>query len=201
MRARVAAALEQLVQGGVVAAATESLFGLLVDATRPDALDCLFALKPRADKGMPLILPDRRAWLDLVVEVPEAAARLAAAFWPGPLTIALPARPELDPRLVHDGTVAVRLPGECPAAELVKSFGKPLTATSANPTGQPPTASSAVVRAAFPAAVANGRLFVMDDTARGGAPSTVVVVRGDRVEIVRPGAIRRALVERVAGSG
>jgi L-threonylcarbamoyladenylate synthase len=190
--------LAQLEQGGVVAAATESLFGLLVDATRADAIDRLFALKPRADKGMPLLLPFERAWSELVTEIPSAAERLARAFWPGPMTIALPARPDLDPRLVFQGTVAVRLPGSCPAAEIARRFGKPLTATSANPTGQAPTPFAAVVREAFSGAVGDGRLVVLDDAAPGGAPSTVVVVRGDQVEIVRAGAIERAEVERVA---
>lgn len=192
------AALAVLASGGVVAAATETLFGLLADATSGDAVRRVAELKPRDDKAFPLILPTRASWEAVADSVPDVAEALADELWPGPLTIAVPARAGLDPRLLSDGTVAVRLPAASPAARLAERLGRPLTATSANPTGQPPSADAAVVRRYFAAQIAAGELFVLDDRAPGGAPSTVVVVRGDDVKVVREGAISGERVREVA---
>jgi L-threonylcarbamoyladenylate synthase len=108
-----------------------------------------------------------------------------AAHWPGPLTIALPARPGLPAALVADGCVAVRQSPHPVAAALVAGLGGPLTTTSANRAGERPATSAAAVRAALGAGC-----HVLDggDTA-GGAPSTLVRVRGDQVEILRRGAL------------
>src|SRR5882672_5459458 len=129
-------ALSALSRGGIVAAATETFFGLLADPRIEHALDLLFDLKGRAaTHGVTLLLPDRAAWSSLVTDVPDLAAHLADRFWPGPLTIALPARHELDRRVTVDATVAVRLAGPSDAARIATAFGAPLTATSANRTG------------------------------------------------------------------
>ena len=186
-------ALDVLRRGGVVSAMTESVHGLLADATRDDAVDRLLAIKARSDeKGMPLLLPDRAAWAPLVTEIPPVAARLADAFWPGPLTIALAAAAKLHERVLLGGTVAVRLPGACPAATLARAFGRPLTATSANPPGEPASADAAVVARYF----AHTDLFVVGEAGRGGSVSTVVVVRDGGYEIVRVGAISTLDVQR-----
>jgi L-threonylcarbamoyladenylate synthase len=186
-------ALGALTEGGVVAAATETFFGLLADARRPAAIDRVFSLKGRdAAKGVALVLPNREAWAELVLEIPPLAARLADAFWPGPLTIALPARPGLDARLQLDGTVAVRWPGPSAATDLVAAFGAPVTATSANPAGRPPAEKEIDVAAFFPDAVARGELFVLAGRAPGGAPSTLVRVEGGRMRVLRQGQIRES---------
>ena len=188
-------ALSALGRGEVVAAPSESVFGLLVDATRPDAIDRLLRLKPRGnEKGMPVLLPQRAAWSGLVLDIPERAERLADRFWPGPLTIALPAAGPVDRRLLFEGTLGVRLAGASAAAELAARFGRPLTATSANPPGAPPASVAESVRAEFTEAVIRGELFVLDAPAPGGAPSTVVVVEPTGVRVVREGAITAALV-------
>jgi L-threonylcarbamoyladenylate synthase len=182
--------------GLVVAAATETFFGLLVDATRASALDALLRVKPRgADKGIPLILPDAASWTTLVPAVPEAARALAAEFWPGALSIALPALPGLDPRVTLDGSVAVRVPPPCAAAELARAFGKPLTATSANLPGEPPATVETEVLRSLGGAVASGALLVLPGTSPGGLPSTLVSVGEDGARLVRPGRVPR---ERVA---
>jgi L-threonylcarbamoyladenylate synthase len=200
-RAWLSPALAALSAGRVVAAPSESMFGLLADAQSPAAIEALLALKARSEeKGMPLLLPDRAAWARLVSEIPPLAARLADAFWPGALTIALPAATGLHERLVLGGMVAVRLPGPSPAAELASGFGRPLTATSANPPGEPATADPARVRRYFDAAIAEGRLSLVDVPARGGSVSTVVLVRGSELEIVRVGAIAPSEIERAAGA-
>ncbi len=182
---------------GLVAAPTETLYGLLVDATEPSAVDALFAVKPRGqDQGVPLLLPDAGAWAPLVLEIPPLAARLARAFWPGPLTIALPAAAGVDPRLTRDGTVAVRWPAASPAADLARALGRPLTATSANLPGAPPERTGAEVRASL-RTPPDLPFFVVEGAAVGGVPSTVVSIEVRRCRIVRLGAIAEADLLRV----
>jgi len=184
--------------GLVVAAATESFFGLFVDATSSAALDNLLRVKPRgADKGIPLVMPDASSWPLLVAEVPPAARALAEALWPGPLTIALPARAELDRRVTLDGSVAVRVPAPSPAAELTRAFGKPLTATSANLPGDAPATDETAVAEQLGQAIASGILLVLPGTSPGGLPSTVVEVGRERSRIVREGRVPRARVAEV----
>jgi L-threonylcarbamoyladenylate synthase len=118
--------------------------------------------------------------------VPAEARRLMAAHWPGPLTLALPARPGLPAGLVADGCVAVRESPHPLARALVEGLGRPITATSANPGGAAPPTAPAGVRAHF-----GDRCLLLDggETA-GGRPSTLVRVRGGApIEILRHGAI------------
>jgi L-threonylcarbamoyladenylate synthase len=187
-------ALATLRGGGVVAAATETFFGLLADATRSSAIDLVARHKGRElGRGIALLLPGRGAWDGLVSAIPNVATRLADAFWPGPLTIALPARGGLDPRLIVDGTVAVRLAGPSDAAALAAAFGGPLTATSANRTGEPPAVTDDDVRRSF-----GGEIHVVRGTAPGGAPSTIVRIEGESVRVLRQGAVSRTQLGRLA---
>jgi L-threonylcarbamoyladenylate synthase len=179
-----------LAEGRVVAIATESFFGLCADATNPRALDTLLSLKPRgSDRGIGLVVPGAPAWSSLVADVPKAARVLADAFWPGGLSIALPGRREVDARLTALGTIAVRDPGASPVRDLVLSFARPLTATSANLPGEPPVVRSEDVVRTFAEPVEDGRLVVVPGTSPGGLPSTLVSVEEERVVLLRPGAV------------
>ena len=202
MPSEIEAALAQLAAGGVVAAATESYFGLLADIENPIAVEALFALKPRgADKGVPTILPSRTAWPALVAgEIPSLAQAFADAYWPGGLSIALPAAPSVASRVALDGSLAVRLPGASPAAELARRFGRPLSATSANLPGAPPATRSAAVEVAFADAIADGALFVLPGESPGGAPSTVVRVSESDYAVARVGAVPPSGLEEIARS-
>ena len=195
-------ALSALASGRIVAAATESFFGLLADAGDGRAIDALLALKPRgAEKGMPVLLPHADAWSSLVTTIPEQAQRLAAAFWPGPLTIALDANPGVDRRLTLDGKIGVRLPGASPAAELARRSARVLTATSANLPGQPPLSDPLLVEREFRAAVAANELVVFPQLGPSAPmPSTVVVVTAASYRVAREGAISRAAVASVLGA-
>lgn len=183
--------MAQLAAGKVVAAASESFFGLLADIGNPSAVEALFALKPRgSDKGVPTLLPSLGAWPALVSgEIPALARAFAAAFWPGPLSIALPASDSVSLGVAEGGTVAVRLPGASVASELATRFGRPLSATSANLPGAPPATHSTAVEAAFAGAVERGELLVMPGSSPGGAPSTVVVVTGGTYRVARVAAV------------
>jgi L-threonylcarbamoyladenylate synthase len=200
MSSEIEALLVQLAAGKVVAAATESYFGFLADIGNPVAVEALFALKPRgADKGVPTILPSRSAWPMLVAgPIPSLAQAFADALWPGGLSIALPAAANVPARVALDGSLAVRLPGPSPAAELARRFGRPLSATSANLPGAPPATHSAAVEAAFAGAVARGELFVLPGVSPGGAPSTVVRVSEDEYAVARVGAVPTSALEKIA---
>ncbi|HEY2406633.1 MAG TPA: L-threonylcarbamoyladenylate synthase [Polyangiaceae bacterium] len=196
-----AAALAELERGGVVAAATESFFGLLADVSRQSAVERLLSLKPRgSDKGVPVLLADRASWAALVRgEIPALAERFADACWPGQLNIALAVGRDVPSGIALDGTIAVRVPGACPAAELVRRFGRPLSATSANLPGAPPRVSDAEVRAEFADAIARGALHVLPGRSPGGLPSTVVVLDGAGFRVTREAAVSRAELEAIAG--
>jgi L-threonylcarbamoyladenylate synthase len=171
--------------GRIVACPTETLIGLLADAGNAAALSSLVQLKGRSpDNPISLLLPDPSALDAVAIAVPERARALAARHWPGPLTLVLEARPELSPLLCRDGKVGVRVPGPSPALELVRAFGRPLTATSANRAGAPAARTTQQARAVFGPA-----LEYLEGDSPGGPASTVVDASGPELRILRQGAI------------
>jgi L-threonylcarbamoyladenylate synthase len=186
-REAVAAAAAALRRGEIVAFPTETYYGLAVDALDDEALARLFALKGReGEKTSALLVADLAMLAELCASVPARARELAAAHWPGPLTLALPARPGLPSAIVSDGCVAARVSSHPVAAALVAAFGRPVTATSANPAGAPPARTPAQVAAHFPQAA----LHLLDGgETPGGAPSTLVRLRGGQIEVLRRGAV------------
>jgi L-threonylcarbamoyladenylate synthase len=194
--ARVREAAAVLRRGGLVAYPTETFYALGALARDGAAVDRLARVKGRPDgKPLPLLAADRAA-VDAVAEVGGAAARLAERFWPGPLTLVLPARAELPAAITAGtGTVGVRVPGSELARALAREAGFALVATSANLAGAPPPASPDAL-----APELRDRLdHVLDAGATpGGLPSTVVAVEGEDIRLVRAGAVpfealRRAL--------
>lgn len=178
--------VEVLNRGGVVACPTETWLGLLADARNCEAVERVAELKGRpADMPIALLLPDARA-LDEVALTPSAGAlALMRAHWPGPLTILVRAEPGLSKRLVRDGKVGVRVPGPSPAAELVRAFGHPLTATSANRTGEPPLRSATEL----PTTLLDGLDGVFSGASPGGPASTLIDSTTTPMKILRAGAI------------
>lgn len=187
IQARVRAAAEVLRRGGVVAYPTETFYGLGALARDGAAVRRLAAAKGRPDgKPLPLVAADR-AQVEEVAEVDAAAARLAGAFWPGPLTLVLAARPGLAEAITAGtGTVGVRIPGSEIARALARAAGGALVSTSANPSGEPPPARAEELSAAL-----RGRLDGVLDAGPtpGGMPSTVVVLQGGQARLVREGAV------------
>lgn len=180
------ALVEVLERGGVVACPTETWLGLLADASNERAIQRVAELKGRpADMPIALLLPGPDSIRAVALDLPPAAESLIESHWPGPLTILLPARPDLDQRLVKDGKVGVRVPGPSPAAELTRAFGRPLTATSANLSGQPPVRSVDEL----PATLANGLDALVRGVCPGGAPSTLVDASKTPLRILRAGAV------------
>lgn len=172
--------------GGVLACPTETQMGLLADALNPQAVARVVAMK-RRPPGEPiaLLLPDVAALARVSTGVGPASMALAEAHWPGPLTLLVTALPSLCPDLVLDGSVGVRVPGDSPALALVRAFGGPLTATSANLSGQPTARDGDEARAIFGAQLSG----VVPGSCPGGPPSTIVDARGSAPRVLRAGAI------------
>lgn len=184
-RPHIATYVRMLRQGGVIACATETLFGLLADALDESAVARVIAIKRRGPEPIALLVPDL-ACAERVAELDDRARALAAQHWPGPLTLVLRARAGLPAALVRDGTVGVRVPGASPALDLVRAFSGPLTATSCNPSGLPAAESAAQARAYF----GDQLSAILPEPAFGGAPSTVVDVTGRELRVLREGAIK-----------
>lgn len=186
-------ALAALNAGELVVYPTETFYGLGADASSPRALERLFAIKRREpDKPVALIVADLAMARQIVAEIPAAALRLAHKFWPGPLTIILPARSGIHAALLgRDGGVGLRVSSHPIAHELVRRLGRPLTATSANLAGEPPADSIEQARAAFGDKIAvyleGGRLGLT-------AASTVVAFDGSRPNVLRVGPISEAQI-------
>ena len=181
-------AAKWILSGGVVAIPTDTLYGLAADPFSADAVARVFAAKGRdADLALPLIAADMTQVVAHLGALSPAAARLAGRFWPGPLTL-LVAAPRALARDVTGGTgkVGVRVPADDVARAICAASGRPITATSANISGEPATASPDDVERTL-----GGRIDLLIDTGptRGGAASTIVDVTGAEPMLIRAGAI------------
>ncbi|NDY42848.1 threonylcarbamoyl-AMP synthase [Dissulfurirhabdus thermomarina] len=187
----VEAAAGVLAGGGVVAYPTETTYGLGARLDRPAALDRVFRLKRRPlDKPLLVLVASRADLERLVVEIPPAAEDLMHRFWPGPLTLLLPARADLPRAVTADtGKVGVRISSHPVAAALAAAAGVPVTATSANRSGEPPALTAGEVVERF--GVEGETLAYVLDGGRtpGGLPSTIVDVGPGGPRLVRPGAV------------
>jgi L-threonylcarbamoyladenylate synthase len=187
-RAAIARAADLLRTGGLAAIPTDTLYGLAADAFQGDAVARVFAVKGRAsDRALPLVAASTEQVRQYFGVLPAIGARLADRFWPGPLTLVLLAPDGLPPDVTGGlDTVGVRVPAHAVTTALCGACGVPLTATSANLSGDPPTDDpDSVVRAL------GDTIDVLVDAGRtpGGAPSTIVDVSGAEPRLVRPGAI------------
>lgn len=181
-------AAKWIVTGGLVAIPTDTLYGLAVDPFRRDAVERLFAAKERPlDRAVPLIAADAAQVAAAIGPLPPLGTRLAERYWPGPLTLVVPAPRGMAPRVMGDGgTVGVRVPRHDVARAIARACGRPITATSANVSGRPATADPAEVEETL-----GDRVDLLIDVGptAGGAPSTIVDVTGAEARLVRAGAI------------
>jgi len=175
----------------LVAFPTESFYGLGADARLASAVARVFAVKGRPESKPLLVLVDSAASAEaLCREIVGGARELMARHWPGPLTLVLPAAPALPEALTAGtGTIGIRVPGHPVALALVRAAGMPLTAPSANPSGESPPSSAAAVRGWF-----DGQIEVILDggPTAGGAPSTVADCTVWPPRILRQGPVKIA---------
>jgi len=182
----IARAADVLRSGGVVGFPTDTLYGLAVDPRRSDAVERLFLLKGRdLTAAVPLIA----ASFDQAAEAATLGPRerrVAKAFWPGPLSIVAPANTCVSPHALAGGTtVAIRVPAHAVARQLATALGFPITATSANRSGQRAADSADAVAEALPGV----DLLLDGGRAPGGAPSTIIAFDTAGPVLVRDGAI------------
>lgn len=193
-------AAEYLRRGELVAVPTETVYGLAADAANPGAVRRIFAAKGRpADHPLIVHLPGAEALDDWASDVPDAARRLADAFWPGPLTLILPRAARVD-HVVTGGqdTVGLRVPGHPVTLALLALFGGGLAAPSANRFGRisPTTAQHVVEEFGASDAV---KAVIDGGACRVGVESTIVDCSGERPRILRPGMISAERIGEVLG--
>ncbi len=194
----VSRAADCLRAGGLVAFATETVYGLGANALHPDAVARVFEAKGRPHFD-PLIvhLADASEWDRLVLQIPPLARKLTERFWPGPLTIILPRQP-IVPDLVTSGlpNVAVRVPAHPLARELIRLAGCPVAAPSANLFGRISPTTAAHV-----AEQLGDRIDLILDggPCQVGVESTVLDLTSERPRLLRPGGITREEIEPLTG--
>lgn len=179
--------------GGVVGFRTDTFYGLGVDPFNRDALRALNELKGREGKPILVLVAGRETAARLIETDSPRFAALAARHWPGALTIVCAARALVPDELTAGtGTVGVRLPDDADVRALVAACGGALTATSANPAGEPPARSAADVARYFGGRIA---LVVDGGETRAEQPSTVLDITRDPPALVREGVVPRAAIE------
>ncbi len=183
-----------LAAGGVVALPTETVYGLAGDATDPAAVAAIYAAKGRPGFNPLIVHVADLAAAERLVEFNSPARDLAGRFWPGPLTLVLPALPGNG--IATDvtaglATLAVRVPAHPVMRAVLAAFGRPLAAPSANASGTISPTTAAHVAASLGGQIA---LIVDGGATPGGLESSIVRVDGDRVSLLRPGGIPAELL-------
>lgn len=178
---------------------TETVYGVGADARDEDAVERVFELKGRpSNRAVTVHLAPDWPLTDWAAEVPPAAEVLARAFWPGPLSVVLPARADV-PLSVRGGgdTVGLRVPDHPVALAIISGFGGGIVGSSANRHGYPAAATLEAARVAVPGANA----YVDGGPCRLGVGSTVVELRDDEVIVHRVGAVPIPDIEDALGRG
>ena len=197
--AAIARAGEIIRAGGLVAFPTETVYGLGADATNDHAVASIFAAKGRPQFN-PLIVhvPDIAA-AEAIVNFTPLARKLAAAFWPGALTLVLPRKTQNLSLLVSAGldTVAVRVPSGAVAQKLLRAAATPIAAPSANVSGRTSPTLASHVAEEFGETI---DLILDDGAATLGLESTIIGFDGEQPVLLRLGAMAREDIEKIAGT-
>ena len=183
-----------LSDGGIAAIPTDTLYGLAASIRRTDAVARVMQVKRRnPGSGVPILVVDAAQANQIAVMSPDAH-RLAQAFWPGAVTLVLPARPGVDHRLLGpNGTIGVRVPASDEVRTLIRLVGAPLTGTSANLHNEPPPMTAQAAADAVGPRVD----LVLDGGQGAGAPSTVIDMTQDPPLILRAGAVDASDIQAV----
>jgi len=179
-------ALETLKRGGLVAFPTDTVYGVGALAFDATAVECIYTAKDRpVEKAIPILLGGPEDLDKVTAEIPPIAAKLAARFWPGPLTLVVPKHPNLPEVVSAVPTVGIRVPDHPVARALLRAAG-PMAVTSANISGQDSPKTARDVSRQL-----NGRIPLVLDGGEtpGGVPSTVVNCLGSEPVILREGPV------------
>ena len=191
-------AVEILSDGGVISIPTDTLYGISANALDAAAASKVFRVKGREEfSPLPIFVTGAADLFRYGKDIPDSAALLADAFWPGKLTIVI-RKSDLIPSVVSGGldTVGLRVPDHPAPREIVSELGAPITATSANVSGKP-----ALTDAADVVSELGARLDLVIDGGRlaPSMPSTVIDMTAVPPKILREGAVRPSLIKEVAG--
>ena len=184
--------------GELVAFPTETVYGLGADARNPLAIAKIFAAKGRpVDHPLIVHLPDASHLERWAIDIPEVARKLAAAFWPGPLTLILKRHPSV-PDAVTGGqdTVGLRVPNHPLALQLLREFNDGVAAPSANRFGHVSPTTAAHVREELGDAVA---MIIDGGACAVGIESTILDLSGGEPRILRPGMLDAAAIGAILG--
>jgi L-threonylcarbamoyladenylate synthase len=179
-------ALETLKSGGLVAFPTDTVYGVGALAFDAAAVENIYAAKGRpVEKAIPILIGAPEDLHKVTAEIPPIAAKLAARFWPGPLTLVVPKHPGLPDIVSATPTVGVRVPDHPVARALLRAAG-PMAVTSANLSGEASPSMAGEVSRQL-----NGRIPLILDGGEtpGGVPSTVVNCLGTEPVILREGPV------------
>ena len=195
--ATTARAVALLRAGQPIGLPTETVYGLAADACDDRAVARIFEMKGRPTFNPLIIHVADMAQAEALVEMPPLARRVAARFWPGPLTFVLPRRKDCPISLLASAgldTLAVRMPAHEVARDILRAFGGPLAAPSANRSGHvSPTLARHVAEELPVALVVDGGACTV------GVESTIVGFDGDRPVLLRPGGVAAEDIEAIAG--
>ncbi len=179
-------AMEVLKSGGLVAFPTDTVYGVGALAFDRIAVESIYTVKERpVEKAIPVLIGDVNDMARVAISIPEIALKLAAHFWPGPLTLVIPKNPELSETVSNGPTVGVRIPDHPVARSLLRIAG-PMAVTSANLSGQP---SPTTAREVFLQLGKRIALIIDGGITPSGVPSTVVDCTSREPQILRSGPI------------
>jgi len=186
-------AVETLVEGGVIALPTDTVYGLAASIFSAPALARIYEIKARPrEKSLPVLVSSIDALERLTEPLDERVASILDRFWPGPLTVVLPARPGFDEFLVSEsGGIGVRMPNHPLALEVIERAGGAIACTSANRSGEPPALTAREVAESIGSEV---DLTLDGGIAPGGVSSTVIAISNDGIAVLREGAVPGAVI-------
>ncbi|MFW6150375.1 MAG: L-threonylcarbamoyladenylate synthase [Chloroflexota bacterium] len=186
LRLQAQEAVRILRNGGVVAVPTDTVYGLAANAQDPAAIDRIFEIKERpSDLSLPLFLHDADALPSACRQVADLTRFFAGRFWPGALTLVVPAGPSLPRGVTRNGNVAVRVPDHALCQLIVRQLGRPITGTSANMSGRPPAQTPEEVKRQLGKQVD----LVIDGGRCPGGVSTIVDLTGEAPAVLRAGIV------------
>lgn len=189
---------EEVKAGNMVVMPTDTIYGIGADPFNKIAVDGLLQAKGRGrEYPSPVLVSDIKQACDVALEISPLAQQFMEAFWPGALTIVLPARPELGWDLgITSGTVALRIPNQDDTRQLLQETG-PLAVTSANLHAQPAATTCAEARSYFGPKV---KVYIDGGECRTQTPSTIVKCISEcSYEIIRLGAVSQKRLDMIAG--
>lgn len=182
----IAYAQKVIQEGGIVAFPTDTVYGIGASAFDNQAIQKLYDVKKRAErKAIPILIAESSDLNSLISHLPPQAKRLMDHYWPGPLTLVLPAKTSLPPALSPEPTVGIRIPDSRFARELLRATG-PLAASSANLSGKSSAQTAKAVIKQFADQI---ELIIDGGETSGERASTVVNCTSTSMQILRPGPI------------